>query len=97
MTSILVVSASSVLSLSLGHVDHCFVLVLLQLKKDSILSLLPSYKGKSVLELGAGIGRFTGELAKEAGHVLALDFIGIVIKKVNFSYLKISCLSAGMC
>lgn len=49
-----------------------------------ILSLLPSYKGKSVLELGAGIGRFTGDLAKEAGHVLALDFIESVIKKVDF-------------
>lgn len=49
-----------------------------------ILSLLPCYKGKSVLELGAGIGRFTGELAQEAGHVLALDFIESVIKKVRF-------------
>jgi ubiquinone/menaquinone biosynthesis C-methylase UbiE len=49
-----------------------------------VLSVLPSYKGKSVLELGAGIGRFTGELAKEAGHVLALDFIESVIKKVKF-------------
>lgn len=44
--------------------------------------MLPPYEGKSVLELGAGIGRFTGELAKEAGHVLALDFIENVIKKV---------------
>ena len=34
------------------------------------------------MELGAGIGRFTGELAKVAGHVLALDFIESVIKKV---------------
>jgi len=34
------------------------------------------------MELGAGIGRFTGELAKTAGHVLALDFIESVIKKV---------------
>jgi ubiquinone/menaquinone biosynthesis C-methylase UbiE len=37
-----------------------------------------------VLELGAGIGRFTGELAKEAEHVIALDFIENVIKKVSF-------------
>lgn len=44
--------------------------------------MLPSYEGKSVLELGAGIGRFTGELAKKAGNVLALDFIGSAIKKV---------------
>ena len=35
-----------------------------------------------MLELGAGIGRFTGELAKTAGHVLALDFIESAIKKV---------------
>lgn len=47
-----------------------------------ILSLLPPLHGKSVLELGAGIGRFTGELAKDAGQVIAVDFIDSVIKKV---------------
>lgn len=47
-----------------------------------VLSLLPPFEGKSVLELGAGIGRFTGELAKTAGDVVALDFIESVIKKV---------------
>jgi len=46
------------------------------------LSLLPAYEGKSVLELGAGIGRFTGELAKKAGQLLAVDFIESAIKKV---------------
>jgi ubiquinone/menaquinone biosynthesis C-methylase UbiE len=35
------------------------------------------------LELGAGIGRFTGELAKKAGQLIALDFIESVIKKVT--------------
>ncbi|KAG1347121.1 phosphoethanolamine N-methyltransferase 1 [Cocos nucifera] len=50
-------------------------------ERPEVLSLLPPYEGKSVLELGAGIGRFTGELAKEAGHVLAMDFIENVIKK----------------
>jgi phosphoethanolamine N-methyltransferase len=50
-------------------------------ERPEVLSILPSYKGKSVLELGAGIGRFTGELAKEAEHVIALDFIESVIKK----------------
>ncbi|KAF8389997.1 hypothetical protein HHK36_024517 [Tetracentron sinense] len=48
---------------------------------DAVLSLLPPYKGKSILELGAGIGRFTGELAKEAGQLLAMDFIESAIKK----------------
>lgn len=52
-----------------------------------VLSLLPPYEGKSVLELGAGIGRFTGELAQKAGQLIALDFIDSVIKKVFFSYL----------
>ncbi|XP_068653290.1 phosphoethanolamine N-methyltransferase-like [Aristolochia californica] len=50
-------------------------------ERPEVLSLLPPYKGKSILELGAGIGRFTGELAKDAAHVVALDFIENVIKK----------------
>ncbi|KAF3437181.1 hypothetical protein FNV43_RR19934 [Rhamnella rubrinervis] len=50
-------------------------------ERPEVLSLLPPYEGKSVLELGAGIGRFTGELAQKAGQVLALDFIDSVIKK----------------
>jgi ubiquinone/menaquinone biosynthesis C-methylase UbiE len=54
-----------------------------------ILSSLPSYEGKSVLELGAGIGRFTGELAKTAGHVIAMDFIESVIKKVSTFIVQI--------
>lgn len=47
-----------------------------------VLSLLPLYEGKSVLELGAGIGRFTGELAPKAGQLVAIDFIDSVIRKV---------------
>ncbi|XP_047330878.1 phosphomethylethanolamine N-methyltransferase-like [Impatiens glandulifera] len=50
-------------------------------ERPEVLSMLPPYEGKSVLELGAGIGRFTSELAKKAGQVLALDFIESVIKK----------------
>ncbi|KAI0491653.1 hypothetical protein KFK09_025913 [Dendrobium nobile] len=50
-------------------------------ERPEVLSLLPPYQGKHVLELGAGIGRFTGELAKQAGHILALDFIESAIKK----------------
>lgn len=44
--------------------------------------MLPPYEGKSVLELGAGIGRFTGDLANKADQVIALDFIESAIKKV---------------
>ncbi|NP_001307897.2 phosphoethanolamine N-methyltransferase 1 isoform X1 [Zea mays] len=50
-------------------------------ERPEVLSLLPSYEGKSILELGAGIGRFTGELAKTSGHVFAVDFVESVIKK----------------
>ncbi|KAJ1438734.1 S-adenosyl-L-methionine-dependent methyltransferase [Sesbania bispinosa] len=50
-------------------------------ERPEVLSLLPSYEGKSVLELGAGIGRFTGELAQKAGQLLAVDFIESAIKK----------------
>lgn len=50
-------------------------------ERPEVLSMLPPYEGKSVLELGAGIGRFTGELAKKAGQIVALDFIENAIKK----------------
>ncbi|PKA59669.1 Phosphoethanolamine N-methyltransferase 1 [Apostasia shenzhenica] len=50
-------------------------------ERPEVLSLLPAYEGKYILELGAGIGRFTGELAKHAGHIVAMDFIENVIKK----------------
>ncbi|XVF23679.1 hypothetical protein REPUB_Repub13aG0060100 [Reevesia pubescens] len=43
--------------------------------------MLPPYEGKFVLELGAGIDRFTSELAQKVGHVIALDSIEGVIKK----------------
>ncbi|TXG50852.1 hypothetical protein EZV62_023376 [Acer yangbiense] len=50
-------------------------------ERPEVLSLLPPYEGKTVLEFGAGIGRFTGELVQKAGNVIALDFIESVIKK----------------
>ncbi len=48
-------------------------------EKAQILSNLPDLKGLRVLELGAGIGRYTRELARRAQHVVALDFIDDVI------------------
>ncbi|XP_047338147.1 phosphoethanolamine N-methyltransferase 1-like [Impatiens glandulifera] len=68
-------------------------------ERPEVLSLLPPYEGKTVLELGAGIGRFTGELAKKAGHVLALDFIESVIKKnesINGHYENVKFLCADV-
>ncbi|RLN25635.1 phosphoethanolamine N-methyltransferase 1-like [Panicum miliaceum] len=68
-------------------------------ERPEVLSLLPPYEGKSVLELGAGIGRFTGELAKTAGNVLALDFIESAIKKnqsINGHYKNTSFMCADV-
>jgi len=48
--------------------------------------MLPPYEGKSVLELGAGIGSFTEELAKKAAQLLVLDFFGNGISKVSWVF-----------
>ncbi|XP_078458513.1 uncharacterized protein LOC144937136 isoform X1 [Lampetra fluviatilis] len=50
-------------------------------EKPEILSLLPNLDGTDILELGAGIGRFTGHLAKIANHVTAVDFMETFIAK----------------
>ena len=44
------------------------------------MRLLGSVEGLRVVELGAGIGRFTGELAENAKSVVALDFIQNLIR-----------------
>ncbi|XP_048477100.1 phosphoethanolamine methyltransferase [Rhincodon typus] len=70
--------------------------VITQIEKPEILAMLPNYKGQRVLELGAGIGRFTGHLAKTAGHVTAVDFMEKFVTKnrevnghrVNISFLQ---------
>eukprot|EP00897_Mesotaenium_endlicherianum_P007749 jgi/Mesen1/7001/ME000365S06140 len=48
-------------------------------ERPEILNMLPSYKGLKVLELGAGIGRFTAPLAEQAAHVVAVDFMANAI------------------
>ena len=55
---------------------------------DQVLSMLGSVAGQRVVELGAGIGRFTGELAMTAESVLAVDFMEHLIaenRQVTFS------------
>lgn len=68
-------------------------------ERPEVLSLLPPFDGKSVLELGAGIGRFTGELAQKAGQVISLDFIESVIKKnesINGHYKNVKFMCADV-
>ncbi|XP_067877545.1 phosphoethanolamine methyltransferase isoform X2 [Heterodontus francisci] len=55
--------------------------VITQMEKPEILSMLPALDWKEVLELGAGIGRFTGHLAKIASHVTAVDFMEKFVAK----------------
>ncbi|KAL2077281.1 hypothetical protein ACEWY4_026785 [Coilia grayii] len=46
-----------------------------------ILSLLPTVVDKDVLELGAGIGRYTCHLIGKAHHVTAVDFMEKFVEK----------------
>ncbi|KAJ8014799.1 hypothetical protein DPEC_G00019500 [Dallia pectoralis] len=52
-----------------------------QLERPEILSLLPSLHDRSILELGAGIGRFTSHLLAQASHVTAVDFMESFLEK----------------
>lgn len=48
-----------------------------------VLSSLPPYEGKSVLLIGTGISDLTGELAKKAGQVVAVDLSKSVSNEVR--------------
>jgi phosphoethanolamine N-methyltransferase len=45
------------------------------LERPEILAELPNLSSKTVLELGAGIGRFSSSLAEKAARVTAVDFV----------------------
>eukprot|EP00746_Dinoflagellata_sp_MGD_P156958 gnl/MRDRNA2_/MRDRNA2_86039_c0_seq2.p1 gnl/MRDRNA2_/MRDRNA2_86039_c0~~gnl/MRDRNA2_/MRDRNA2_86039_c0_seq2.p1 ORF type:complete len:589 (-),score=118.58 gnl/MRDRNA2_/MRDRNA2_86039_c0_seq2:295-2061(-) len=45
------------------------------LDRPEILAELPSLSGKKILELGAGIGRFSAPLSQKAESVIAVDFV----------------------
>ncbi|XP_067314161.1 uncharacterized protein [Pseudorasbora parva] len=54
---------------------------LTQHELPEILSLLPCLSGTDVLELGAGIGRYTRHLIGKARHVTAVDFMEKFVEK----------------
>ncbi|XP_016395269.1 phosphoethanolamine N-methyltransferase 3-like [Sinocyclocheilus rhinocerous] len=54
---------------------------LTQHELPEILSLLPSLAASDVLELGAGIGRYTRHLIGKARHVTAVDFMEKFVEK----------------
>ncbi|KAL3859677.1 hypothetical protein ACJMK2_009885 [Sinanodonta woodiana] len=52
-----------------------------RLELPEILSYLPPYEGYRILELGSGIGRFTGKLAELGKEVVAVDFMEKFVEK----------------
>ena len=54
-----------------------------RLERAEILSYLPSWEGKSVLDLPAGIGRFTSEFVREAKVVVAADICSHFLKEIR--------------
>lgn len=46
-----------------------------------VLAMLGSVEEKRIIELGAGIGRFTGALAATARNVTAVDFMAHLIQE----------------
>ncbi|HEY9702203.1 MAG TPA: methyltransferase domain-containing protein, partial [Allocoleopsis sp.] len=58
-----------------------------ELEQNEVISYLPDINGKNVLELGAGIGRYTQHLASLAQWVTAVDFVEKFIEqnKINNS------------
>ncbi|MGB7978434.1 MAG: methyltransferase domain-containing protein [Chlamydiales bacterium] len=68
-----------------------------RLERPEVMSRIPPFIGMNVLDLGAGIGRFTTEFAKKAGSVTALDFVPQFIecnKKHNAQFSNIVYLCA---
>jgi phosphoethanolamine N-methyltransferase len=52
--------------------------------RSEIIATLPPLRGKRILELGAGVGRFTRTLARDAERVVAVDFVrGFLTKNRN--------------
>ncbi|XP_024919003.1 phosphoethanolamine methyltransferase isoform X2 [Cynoglossus semilaevis] len=72
---------------------------LTQQEMPEILSLLPRLTGYKVLELGAGIGRYTSQLLTKAAHVTAVDFMESFIEKnreVNGHHKNVTFLHADV-
>ena len=62
------------------------------------MAMLGPVAGKRVVELGAGIGRFTGALAATAKSVLAVDFMDNLIaeNKKTHGHRCVSTYSSGI-
>ena len=52
-----------------------------QYEREEVLHYLPKLDQLDVVELAAGIGRFTGILAKQAKHLTAVEFVGSFLEE----------------
>lgn len=50
-------------------------------EKQELLDLLPDLRGKKILDLASGIGRFTREFSSKAQHVTSVDFTPHFVEK----------------
>ena len=64
-----------------GHVMECTGAHRSSAPATQVLAMLGCVEGKRVVELGAGIGRFTGCLAATARNLLAVDFMDNLIQE----------------
>ena len=54
-------------------VDGCDILD--RVERADILAQLPPLEGMDIVELGAGIGRYTSHFVRVARHVIMVDFV----------------------
>lgn len=50
-------------------------------ERHEILAILPPFAGQRVVDIGAGVGRFTAEFAPRATHVTAVDLLEHSLRK----------------
>jgi ubiquinone/menaquinone biosynthesis C-methylase UbiE len=68
-------------------------------ERAEIFALLPEFNGKTILDMGAGVGRFTTKFAKKAGKVYAVDLLEHALNKnkkrnKNFNNIEYICSDA---
>lgn len=57
-------------------------------EKGEILSYLPDLKGKKILDLASGIGRFTKIFSSQASHLTTVDMIPQFVEKNKESHIE---------
>jgi phosphoethanolamine N-methyltransferase len=70
------------------------------LDTNEVLQFIPDYENKNVVELAAGIGRFTTFLAKKANHLTVVEFMDSFLDKnkiTNGHFSNVDFICADVC